>query len=71
MTAKPKATKNSAKNIETPKLKRIDIPEGAMTEITCMNANLQIYIAGVVAGMDITGKWSFELKSKQIVVEGK
>ena len=71
MATKPKATKNKAKDIETPKVKRIDIPNGAKNEIAGMNAALQNYIAGIVAGLDIKGKWIFDMKSYQIIVEEK
>ena len=54
-----------------PKTKRIDIPKGARNEIANMNAQMQTYIAGIVAGMDIEGRWSFDIKSGQIIVEEK
>ncbi len=63
-------TKKKA-DVKAPKTKRIDIPKVAKNEIVRIEDNLQNYIAGIVAGMDITGRWSFDLKSKQITVEDK
>lgn len=67
----PKANKNLAKDVETPKLKRIDIPDVAKAEIARMASILDNYIAGVVAGLGIKGRWNFDMRSKQIIVEDK
>lgn len=71
MKNKPKATKNLAKDIETPKikLKHIDIPNVAKVEISRMTSTLDNYIAGVVAGLGIKGRWSFDMRKMQIIVE--
>ena len=62
-------TENLAKDIETPKLKRIDIPDAARAEINRMNERLEIYLSGVVIGMGIKGKWNYDAQRMQIIVE--
>ena len=69
MTKKPKSTKNLAKNVITPKLKRIDIPTTAKVEITRANVEINNYISGVAAGLGIKGKWGIDMKAMQFVVE--
>lgn len=59
---KSKASKNLAK---------IDIPDIAKAEITRRTASLDNYVAGVVAGLGIKGKWSFDFRSMKIVVGDK
>ena len=71
MKKTPKASQNKAKDVVTIKTKRIDIPIGAKNEIARLEAKLQNYIAGIVAGLDIKGKWSFDMKSFHIIVEDK
>ena len=66
---KPKATENLAKDVETPKMKRIDIPIAAKVEIDRMSRELDNYVAGVVAGMGIKGRWSVDVKTMQFIVE--
>lgn len=66
---KPKATENLAKDVETPKMKRIDIPIAAKVEIARMSRELDNFIAGVVAGMNIRGRWSVDVKTMQLLVE--
>ena len=68
---KPKATNNLAKDVERPKLKRIDIPNVAKAEISQMTQKLDTYIAGVVAGLGIKGRWSFDVRTMKIIVEDK
>ena len=69
MKKKPKATKNLAKDVKTPKIKHIDIPNAAKAEIIRMNERLKIYLSGVVIGMGIKGKWDYDARSMQIIVE--
>ena len=69
MKKRPKATQNNAKDVETPKLKRIDIPMAAKAEIGRMNQSLEIYLSGVVVGMGIKGKWNYDAQKMQIIVE--
>ena len=69
MAKKPKATENKAKDVETPKLKRIDIPNAAKAEIIRMNERFDIYLTGVVVGMGIKGKWNYDAQSMKIIVE--
>lgn len=68
---KPKATQNLAKDTETPKikLKRLDVPSVAKAEISRMASTLDNYIAGVVAGLGIKGRWSFDMRKLQVIVE--
>lgn len=71
---KPKAKDNLAKDVETPpppKMKRIDLPETARVEVARMTQNLDTYIAGIVAGMGIKGKWAYDVRKMQILVEKK
>lgn len=70
---RPKATENLAKDVETPKikLKRIDIPDNAKVPIARMKADLDNFIAGVVAGLGIEGKWGFDGQKMQVIVEDK
>lgn len=67
------AKKNVAENVETkpPKLKRIDIPDIAKAEIARLTQNLDNYLAGVVAGLSIKSRWSFNMQTKQVIVEDK
>lgn len=53
------------------KVKHIDLPDVAKAEITNMNQGLNHYLAGVAAGMGIKGKWSFDLRAMQFIVEEK
>lgn len=74
MSKKIKSIKNKAKNIETkssPKLKRVEIPDMAKIEIARMSQNLDRYLAGVVAGLNIKGKWSFDTQKMQLFIEEK
>lgn len=66
---KPKAEKSLAKDVETPKMKRIDIPKTAKAEIARANAEINNYISGVAAGLGIKGKWGIDMKTMQFVVE--
>ena len=68
---KPKASLNKAKDVVTPKLKRIDIPNSAKAEIRHMNERLEIYLSGVVVGMGIKGKWDYDAQSMKIIIEEK
>ena len=63
---KPKASENKAKDVE---IKRIDLPDDAKAEIRLMQQNLNTYLAGVVAGLGIKGKWTFD--GKNILVQNK
>lgn len=67
MTEKPKATKD----VESLKLKHIDIPPVAKAEITRLNQPMSNYIAGVVAGLGIEGEWSFDMQKMQFIVKEK
>lgn len=58
--------KNKAENVKKPK--RIDIPDKAKAEVARITQNLDTYVAGVVAGMKIKGKWAFDIQTKQIVI---
>lgn len=69
MAKRPKATQNKAKNVETPKVKHIDMPTMAKVEIARIGQTMDNYIAGVVAGMGIKGKWSFDFQSMKLIVE--
>lgn len=74
MSKKPKASRNLAKDVQRPrppKLKRIDIPNGAKAEILGMEQNLNRYLAGVVAGLGIKRPWNLDRQRMQIVVEDK
>ena len=71
MKKKPKPPENLAKDVETPKLKKVDIPNAAKAEINRMNERLEIYLSGVVIGMGIKGKWSYDAQRMQIIVEDK
>ncbi len=68
MKKKPKATKNLAKDVIT---KRIDIPNAAKVEIARMSRELDNYVAGVVAGIGIKGKWAVDVSTMQFIVEDK
>ncbi len=67
MKKNPKSSENKAKDVVTPK--RIDIPNAARIEIARMSRELDNYIAGVVAGMGIKGRWSVDVKTMQFIVE--
>ena len=69
MRNKPKSSENKAKDVVTPKLKNIDIPNAAKAEIIRMNERLEIYLSGVVIGMGIKGKWNYDAQRMQIIVE--
>ena len=69
MTKKPKASENLAKDIETPKTRRVDIPDVAKMEIARITQNMNDYVAGVVAGLGIEGKWSIDMQKMQFVVK--
>ena len=69
MKNKLKSSENKAKNVITPKLKCIDIPDIAKTEIVRLTNTLDNYLAGVVAGIGIRGKWRFDFQSMKIIVE--
>ena len=76
MSKRPKAKQDKAKDVVTkqptpPKLKSIDIPNGAKVEIARMTQNLDNYLNGVVAGLGIKGKWSFDARKMQLLVEVK
>ena len=71
MKNKPKSSENKAKDVVTPKLKRIDIPNSAKAEIRRMNERLEVYLSGIVVGMGIKGKWDYDARSMKIIVEEK
>ena len=71
MTKKPKASENLAKDIETLKTRRVDIPDVAKMEIARITQNMNDYVAGVVAGLGIEGKWSIDMGKMQFVVKDK
>ena len=66
---RPKSSKNLAKDIETPKLKHIPIPNIAKAKIILANQEMDNYLAGVVVGMGIKGRWSVDLNKMQFVIE--
>ena len=68
---KVKASENKAKDVETPKVKRIDIPDSAKAEIARMQQNVNTYLAGVAAGLNIKGNWQFDARSMQFIVAEK
>ena len=68
---KPKASLNKAKDVATPKLKSIDLPDNAKAEIRRMNERLEIYLSGMVVGMGIKGKWDYDAQNMKIIVEEK
>lgn len=65
-----KSSKNKAKDVET-KTKRINLPDDAKAEIRLMQQNLNTYLAGVVVGLGVKGKWSFDARNLHILVEDK
>ena len=68
---KPKSRRNLAKDVETklpPNQKLVDIPNVAKVKIGNMSNALNDYISGVVAGLGITGKWSFDMRTMRIIV---
>ncbi len=65
---RPQSTKNLAKDVIKPDMKRLDIPQAAKNEIARLATQLDTYIAGTVAGMGIKGPWSFDMKRMQVVV---
>ena len=50
-------------------MKRIAIPDVAKAEIIRANQEMNNYLAGVVAGMGIKGRWSVDVKTMQLLVE--
>jgi hypothetical protein len=76
MIKKAKASKNLAKDVERktvpqPKSKSVNIPDSAKVEITRMTQNLDNYLNGVIVGLGIKGKWSFNPQTMQLLVEDK
>ena len=71
MAKEPKATENKAKDVVTPKLKSIDLPDNAKAEIVRMNQRLEIYLSGMVVGMGIKGSWNYDAQHMKIIVEEK
>ncbi len=69
MAKRPKSSENKAKDVETPKLKHIPIPNAAKAEIIRANQEMKNYLAGVAAGMDIKGKWVVDMNTMQFIVE--
>ncbi len=67
--SKPKARKNKAKDVEQPKVKRIDLPSQVKVALIQMDRDADMLLRGVVATLDIKGKWSYDGRTKQIVVE--
>ena len=65
---KLKATDNLAKDVVKTKMKTIPVPPKAAAEISKMAGHLDTYIAGIVAGMGVTGPWQFDMKRKLIMV---
>ena len=70
---KIKSSGNKAKDVETkvPKLKQVEIPDMAKIEIARMSQNLDRYLAGVAAGLNIKGRWRFDTQKMQLLVEEK
>ena len=66
MSKKTLARNNLAKDVET---KRIDIPDAAKAEILRMSQNLDKYVAGVAVGLGIKGRWSFDVRNMQLVMQ--
>lgn len=64
--AKPETSKEAK-----PKLKQINIPDAAKVELARMSQNLDNYIKGMVTGLGVKGKWTFDMKSMQLFVEDK
>ncbi len=62
------ATRNNAKDVVQPKMKRINVSDAARNEIARQAALLDNYIAGIVVGMGIKGPWGFDMKNKQVIV---
>ena len=69
MKKKIKSSENKAKDVVTPKLKSIDIPNSAKVEIRRMNERLEIYLSGIVVGMRIKGKWDYDAQNMKIIIE--
>lgn len=66
----PKPSENKAKDVETPKEKRIDISDRAKNKIKRMDSNMQHYISAIADEKEIEGPWTFDFKKLQIVVPG-
>lgn len=62
-------SENKAKGVEIRKQRAIDIPKAAKVNINQMTANLNNYIVGMVAGMNIKGKWTYDFNNMKIIVE--
>ncbi len=71
MKNKPKSSENKAKDVVTPKMKSIDLPNSAKAEIRRMNERLEVYLSGIVVGMGIKGKWDYDAQNMKIIVEDK
>jgi len=50
------------------KVKMIPLPPKALIEVNRLISLTDKYIAGVVAGMQITGPWGFDYNKRQLVV---
>ena len=70
-TKKLRASQNKAKDVETPKIKCIAIPNAARAEIIRANQEIDTYLSGVATGMGIKGKWRVDIKTMQFIVEDK
>lgn len=66
----PKASNNKAPDVETPKEKRIAIPEPARTQILQRQANLNTYISGVASALGIVD-WALDLTKMEFVEKPK
>lgn len=62
----PKASENKAKDVET-KEKRTPIPEPARIQIIQRHANLNTYISGVAAALNVGANWSLDLQRMEFV----
>ena len=52
-----------------PKIKRIDLPAQIKVTLARMDRDAEMLLQGVVAALDIKGQWSYDPRTKQIVVE--
>ena len=52
-----------------PKIKRIDLPVQIKVTLAQMDRDADMLLRGVVATLGIEGKWSYDPRTKQIIIE--
>ncbi len=65
---KPKASKNKAKDVEQPKVKRVDLSPQVKAELSRIQREMNSFIGGAVMAMEIKGQWAYDPQTMQIVV---